>query len=170
MADVFKEQIIKKAETTKDKIKKVIYVSIFIILSILTIAALGAKSAFPIIIVYSLLLYYLIRRLNIEYEYTFTNGTLDIDIIYNQSSRKKAATFEFDDVLVMAPYNQNEYFKGYEGYKKIKDFSSGENYSKSYLAIVKGEKFGIKLIIEPNNEMIEAMNLILTPRRLHKRV
>ncbi len=49
--------------------------------------------------------WWLISKLNVEYEYIITNGTIDIDKITNKSSRKRILTFELGGVTRLEKYS-----------------------------------------------------------------
>ncbi len=49
--------------------------------------------------------YWLSTKLNVEYEYIITNGTMDIDKIINKSSRKRILSFELSNVARLEKYN-----------------------------------------------------------------
>ena len=91
MDDLYVEQLVEKEETKKDVFKKIGIVVIACIVSMLLSSQWLFKDpihASPLIIVVAIIASYFFKRLNIEYEYLFTNGTLDIDCIYNRSKRK----------------------------------------------------------------------------------
>jgi hypothetical protein len=48
---------------------------------------------------------WLTRQLNVEYEYIFTNGEMDIDLITNKSSRKRLITFKCKDIERIEKYS-----------------------------------------------------------------
>ncbi len=49
--------------------------------------------------------YWLSTKLNVEFEYIITNGTMDIDKIINKSSRKRITTFDLAKVTRLEKYN-----------------------------------------------------------------
>lgn len=49
--------------------------------------------------------YKLFLRLNIEYEYTITNGTMDVDKIIAKSSRKRMTSFDVLSIQRIEKYN-----------------------------------------------------------------
>ena len=89
--DSFKEQIVRKIPTKNDKIQK-----IFIMIASVALAALcfifpfGTQfSVIGIFLAAAALYggYYLTTKLDVEYEYIFTNGEIDVDKITAQRSR-----------------------------------------------------------------------------------
>ncbi|MCL2030817.1 MAG: hypothetical protein FWG93_04665, partial [Oscillospiraceae bacterium] len=51
------------------------------------------------------------RRLNVEYEYIFTNGDIDFDIIYGRTRRKRLLSANCREFELMAPVKE-EYRRG----------------------------------------------------------
>ena len=51
--------------------------------------------------------WWLTSKLNVEYEYIVTNGTMDIDKIVNKSSRQRISSFELDKVERLEKYNDH---------------------------------------------------------------
>ena len=49
--------------------------------------------------------FWLSSKLNVEFEYIITNGTMDIDKIVNKSSRKRILSFELSKVTRLEKYN-----------------------------------------------------------------
>ncbi len=49
--------------------------------------------------------WWLTSKLNIEYEYIVTNGTMDVDKIINKSSRQRVSSFELAKVERIEKYN-----------------------------------------------------------------
>ena len=109
-----------------------------------------------------LLCMYVFRNTNLEYEYQFISGSLDIDVIFAKRKRKKARKFDIRAVELFAPAD-SEVFKPYERKKEEKayrvvDYSSGYPDRKKYAFIVSiGEKGVAKVVFEPNEKMVEAI-------------
>lgn len=96
--DNFKEQLVKKTPSSKDKISKVMVLLMGLSLGALVVfIALGFFQSFvPIAFLVGLGILYgaflLSLRFDVEYEYIFTNGEMDIDKIIAQRSRKRLVT------------------------------------------------------------------------------
>lgn len=50
---------------------------------------------------------WLTKQLNVEYEYIFTNGEMDVDIITSRTDRKRLITFKCKDIERIEKYRQN---------------------------------------------------------------
>ena len=94
--DKFAEQLVKKQESTKDTMKRaciiVSAVAITVIALVLTAMGMGIALILPVCAVWAA--WYFLKMLNVEYEYSCTNGTLDIDKILGQSKRKTLLSVE----------------------------------------------------------------------------
>ena len=54
-----------------------------------------------------LLLHY-VPKLEVEYEYLYVNGELDIDAIYSKQKRKKMGSYDASELEILAPENSHE--------------------------------------------------------------
>ena len=165
MDDLFVEILIKKEKGFKDTLIKT-----FCIALIVFFAALGLilHPAFLIgIPVMLLILYFPVAKLDIEYEYLYVNGTLDIDRIYAKRKRKSAASYELSQMEIFAkkdsprlePYTGN-------GITKVRDFTSGspdrEDQVYGFVISYKGNR---ELVyIEPNEKMLKDIRARNTSR------
>jgi hypothetical protein len=48
------------------------------------------------------------KQLYIEYEYIYTNGAVDIDKILGKNKRKRAVSFEMNEIELIAPMDSDE--------------------------------------------------------------
>jgi len=171
LGDVFKEQMVKKVHTGRETairfgIVALAIVFVFAFALIIPFAQgflpfLGLAVAFGV--------YVLISRRNIEYEYIFTNGELDIDVIYNKSRRKRLFSSSVKQFEIMAHVEDADHRHALSNASKTKDYSTGIVSPNTYAFITSYEGERLKIIIEPNDMMIKAFSTVLTPRKLHKK-
>lgn len=90
--------------------------------------------------------YKLASSFNREFEYTVTEDCVDIDTIFNASSRKKIVSFRMKEVEIIAPVDSDKYKEYSGGDYKIIDASTHKNESSVYFAIV--EKNGVKHLVK----------------------
>ena len=106
MSDLYTEVLVKKQQTGKDKAIK----GVLIFFTVL-FAAAGIMMN-PLILLLALVLgivdYIFIPKLSVEFEYLYVNGELDIDRIYSQSRRKRAASYELSNMEILAPYQSHQ--------------------------------------------------------------
>ena len=114
MSDLYTEVLVKKQQTGKDKAIK----GVLIFFTVL-FAAAGIMMN-PLILLLALVLgivdYIFIPKLSVEFEYLYVNGELDIDRIYSQSRRKRAASYELSNMEILAPYQSHQL----DSYKKTR--------------------------------------------------
>ena len=168
MGDVFNEQIVKRHGNFSDTLKRagiaglvfVIFIMSFIFLQAFAIF-IGAAAVFGGI--------YLMSFLNVEFEYVYTNGELDIDVIYNRARRKRLFSTVVKDFEIMAHVEDKQHMGAFSGAQDTINCHSGEIGPNTYafLATIKGKKS--KVIFEPNDKMLKAIGTTLSRRKLHLR-
>ena len=168
MGDVFNEQIVKRQGNFTDTLKRagiVVLIFVIFLVSFATIQAfavfIGAAAVFGGM--------YLMSFLNVEYEYVYTNGELDIDIIYNRSRRKRLFSTVVKDFEIMAHVDDKTHMGAFGGAQETIHCHSGENGPNTYafLTTIKGKRS--KVIFEPNDKMLKAIGTSLPRRKLHLR-
>jgi len=104
--DSFLEYLVKKKCTGKDIairigiIAAAVLVSMIVFLLFMAVEFLRSFSFFAVLCVgYGA--YLLITRMDIEYEYIFTNGELDIDVIRGKKFRKRMVSIECKNIRIM---------------------------------------------------------------------
>lgn len=165
MSDMYHELLVKRKAQTSDKLCKV-----GLILATVLAAAAVLFTPWAIIAFFALCIadYFLIPSFNLEFEYLYVNGELDVDKIMSQKSRKHAASFDIAEKMeLIAPWDSHEmdyYKKGHQG--KIVDFSSGREDAKVYAMVYGGDKGTEIVLLEPGEEMLRDMQR-LAPRKVH---
>jgi len=170
LGDVFKEQLVKRAITGKDTAKRIGIVALAVIVFFFCLYIPYVQQV-AVFIAAALIfgVYFLITRQNIEYEYSFTNGDLDIDIIYNKSKRKRLFSSSVKDFEIMAPVQDTAHTHDLSNASETKDYSSGVVGPDTYAFVTAYKGKRLKIIIEPNDMMIKAFSTVLTPRKLIKK-
>ncbi|MCL2708737.1 MAG: DUF6106 family protein [Defluviitaleaceae bacterium] len=168
MNDVFKEQIVRRKPTGKDKLKKAGLIVAVAAVFLITISYIGQFALF-VTAAAGFGAFLLIGMLNVEFEYVFTNGELDIDAIFNRTRRKRMFSGYVKDFEIMAHIDDRNHTHDYDSAQEVKNYSSGETKENTYafLANYKGKRQ--KIIIEPNEMMVKAFSTALTPRKFIKK-
>lgn len=112
--DNFAEYLVKKQPTGSEKIKNIMSIIGMIILTaallVLGIMLRGGIINFILLIfalVSGVATFFTIRNTKVEYEYTFTNGDLDIDKIIAQSKRKEMLSVQVGKFTDFGKYTEN---------------------------------------------------------------
>ncbi|MDR1001513.1 MAG: hypothetical protein LBL96_12085 [Clostridiales bacterium] len=171
MGEVFKEQLVKRQNTSQDTFKRVGIVIAALIL-VLVCSFVPLVQDFLLFVMFGAAFgaYALMSMLNLEYEYAFTSGELDIDVIYNKSRRKRVFSGLVKDFEVMAHVDDKQYAGEFHGATETKDYGSGKTSPNSYAFLTTYKGSRTKIIIEPNETMLKAFQTVLTPRKLHKKM
>ena len=152
--DAYVEQLVKRKNPPYALAVKILLgilfaVSLFLavttIFGILVLLAVGAAA------------YFVLLRLNTEFEYLYIDGQLSIDRIMNQNKRKKVLECDKDSLLMVAPLD-SYVLKDYEaqGMKTV-DCSSGRSDVKKYAFVYQDGQQRMKVIFEPNERLLHCI-------------
>ncbi len=160
MGDYFIEQLVKRNATVGTILAKAALI-------LVTVLSLFVMLLFPLGIWLTIILVvvdvFLFKRMDVEYEYSFYNGELDIDKVMAKESRKRQFSTTIKDMDLLAPTGAQELL-GYQRLKAV-DYSTRTAGSQTYEMVTfkGGEK--VRMIFEPNEEMLNAMR-DLAPRKV----
>jgi hypothetical protein len=158
MGDIFNEQLVAKSNSLKDNlIRLAIIIGAIVLIMICSMIPVLLGFLFPIAIAIIFGAFFLIRKLNIEFEYVFTSGDLDNDKIFNKNKRKKFISIDVRKIEIMAPINSKDHASELSNYEKVIDCSSGTNSNNTYAAMIVRDGKREKLIIEPNEKMLNGI-------------
>ena len=160
MNDYFTVQMVKKQADMKDMLIKAVLIAVTIV-SFLIVLMFPVGLILPVAMI--VLDVFMFRRLNVEYEYLFLNGDLDIDKIMNKAKRKKVFSASVKDMEFFAPADAVE-LRQYQNARTY-DFSSGSSQAKRYAMVISGNGELKKVIIEPNDTIVEGLYM-MAPRKV----
>lgn len=168
MSDVFVEQIVKKSRTKDDKSKAFAILLIALIVSIFTFMFFLPAFVPVFFISFAVATVVIYRTKDIEYEYFFTNTELEIDAIYNRSRRSKKISIDLKDSKIITYYNNPKAKEEYGSLKSL-NYSSCTNEENTYYCVnnINGED--VKVIFEPNEKLINAMEQKISKRTFIKK-
>ena len=160
MTDLYSELLIKKEQTGKDKAIKILMIAA---IAITAAAGLLIPIAWILTLALGIAAYFILPKLDLEYEYVFVNGDLDIDKIMNKARRKRMFSVDADQMELLAPVGAVELMQ----YKKIKtyDYTSGKKDAKIYALIASNKGEVCKVLFEPNETIVEGF-FVKAPRKV----
>lgn len=166
MGDLYSEWLVKrKTPMHATAIKFLLYAVTLIafVYALIMFSTLG----FIVAVAIGVAAYIYSTSINLEFEYIFVNGELDIDKIMNQARRKRALTFDMNHLEIIAPEGSH-YLDGYAGKTcKTYDFSSGEkDNGKRYVMYGTEKNEMIRVILEPNDRILNDMRMN-SPRKVN---
>ena len=160
MGDYYTEQLVKRKTAGSVMLAKIALIA-------LTVFSATLVFMMPLFIIAPVIMVcidiFVFRNMDVEFEYLFVNGNLDIDKIMSKAKRKKIFEMTVNDLEILAPVGASE-LRQYQGLKVI-NYSSCEAGAKLYEMIViqKGSKK--RIIFEPNSVILDGLRL-MAPRKV----
>lgn len=168
--DVFMEYLVKRRSTVGMTLLKVaiavLGVALMILLFLLSFS-LGPYSFFAMVALMGVGYggWRLLTGFSVEYEYTFTNGEIDIDKIIAQRKRKRMITVVCREVEAIGKYNPAAH-KQAEYQTKIFSCADPDDAENTWYLIYRSVNFGKTLVVfTPPEKMLSAIRPFL-PRLL----
>ncbi len=162
--DIFLEYLLRKKSSGIDVVKKLglvlaaVAACVIIIFAFSLVQFLRAYILLGIAaVIYGLVV--LMRNFSLEYEYIFTNGDLDIDIVKAQTTRKRMVNLSCKNIELMASDKNMNYKRDFESdsiskkFNAVYDASLGGIYH--VLFVRDGER--IMLTFQPPVKLLAAM-------------
>ena len=151
--DSFLEYLVAKKYTGKDIAIKAVIVFLAVLLSLIAFTIFASISflrpfSFFAVLCIGYLAYIISARMFIEYEYIFTNGILDIDIIRARRVRKRLASIKCSKISIM---------------EKVNDVVPAEKKNKRTVVAVYNIHSGDIYKIEAQNEKQENLVIYFQP-------
>ena len=170
MTDSFKEQIIKKERTQKDTYTKavIMFSSLALAFGIILFALNIPRLAVIGIFLAALSIYggfYLCQNLDLEYEYIYTNGDLDVDKIIAQRSRKRLITVNVKEASDIGKADDAK-----DSERTVVVASARREDMEDYYLDVKHRDYGnVRVIFTPDEDMLRVIKSGL-PRNLRNKI
>lgn len=165
MGDVFKEQLVRKQPSVKTAALRV---GIIAAAAVIVFIAVALAAQIGIILAFAICFgaYYLLTFLNVEYEYIFTNGELDIDIIYSRSRRKRLFSANVKNFDIMCHIEDKMRAGEFNGAQITLDYSGGTVTENTYAFLLPYKGKRTKVIIDPNEKMLTAIAGVMSRQKL----
>ena len=157
MMDIFCEYLVQKkssADTTKKLLIKVAC-GVVLVISFFFLFIVFGNLAFLLPVIWGATIYgtvILCRNYSIEYEYVFTNGQLDIDVIKGRSKRSNLVSIACKNIEHMESYTQTPYTD-----RKIVDAIYDESRRGKYYVDYTKDGERIRLLFQPPEKILTNM-------------
>lgn len=172
--DNFAEQLVKRNETGSDKTRRVLMVIVGVLftlsLALLSVTQLNrpvmALFGFILTVVAGFGTFHIVQNTFVEYEYTFTNGELDVDKIIAKKKRRPMTSTNIRQLTDFGKYDD-----GMEESPDMTVIMATDNIaSHEYFADFTDEELGsARLIFCPDERMLENVKKSL-PARLRSKL
>ena len=159
MGENYTEQLVRQNATSQTKLKRLSLIAVFMVMLTATFAI---PMLFTLTFAYGIFVFYIWKRFNLEYEYIYYNGDVDIDVIKGMMKRKRLFSVNAKTLEVLAPSGSVEL----QQYSNLKTYDCSTNTgNKTYeMVFTKGEK-KVKVIFEPNDTILHGMRMF-APRKV----
>ncbi len=157
--DTFVEDAVKSKPTGSQGAIRIASLVITIILAIATLMGVFLPFSAVLCIIFIVTTFIIMGNKNIEFEYDYTNGSLEIAKIINNEKRKKIVSVESAEIRQIAAIGTNESLK-YDNVKmKIYDCSAHDEDVKDYILVAHNEEknYDFKVLFSPSEKLINAM-------------
>lgn len=165
MNDFYREILVKRRSTSADLLKKTGLI-------ILTAAAmLAGLFIHPLMLIVGVALcvvsWFLITGMDVEFEYLYVNGDIDVDRIMSKSRRKRVGSFALEDMEIIAPSASHELDSYLAKAPKVLDYTSGEGSKPTYTAVYRADG-GVRLVkYEFEKDVLQDIRR-LAPRKISR--
>ncbi len=111
--------------------------------------------------------YIFLPKLDVEYEYLYVNGELDIDAIYSKQKRKRIAGYDMAELEILAPSTSHalDSYVNQQG-AKVRDFTSRDPQTQSYTLVFSKEGKRDIIKVELNDVILNDIRRI-APRKVN---
>jgi hypothetical protein len=148
MGDVYEELLVKRNATAWQKFQKpLIYglTGLFVIAGILIS---------PLLLIVGIVLvfvcYFYVPRLDLEYEYSYANGEMDIDAVFSKQSRKHKDSLSLIDIECIAPLGSH-HLDAFQHDYTVLDYSANDSARKPYVFVRPNDRKLIYLQLEDDD-------------------
>lgn len=166
MSDLYREILIQRKTPFGNKILKGVLIGLTVFLIIAGILL------HPIIMLVGVAVglaswFFAIPKLEVEYEYLYVNGELDIDAIYSKQKRKRIASYDMQELEILAPEKSHalDCYKNQQE-TKVKDFTSGDLDAKAYILVMNKENKREMVKVELDDVILNDIRRI-APRKVN---
>ena len=107
----YKEYLVKRNKNGKEKILTLLIYLAATVLAFICLSLLMGFGGIGLLLTVGMYFgaYKISARFNREYEYTITGDGVDIDVIYNRTSRKRLISFSVGETIVLASVNDENH-------------------------------------------------------------
>ena len=156
MVDHYIEVLVKRnsdESTRKKKLIMRICMAVTFLVAFFTAIPLFYLLTIILVLVY----YFTIVRANVEFEYFYMDGELEIAKVINKSRRKKVITLK-DEMIQLVTHADAEEIASFAGLKEI-DCSSKDPQDRPFAIICNHQSVAKKVLIQVNAELLREFQL-----------
>ena len=153
--DTFCEVLVSRRRGTPETVKAALAIIVGLVFSAVII--LLVPMFFILLIPVWALVIFVVRMQKLEYEYIFTSGDLDIDVLIGNYKRKTRMSLSMENITLVAPENSYEL----DGYRR-------NPMQTNYIIIGNWNNQQIYVKFTPNEQILDAM-FRTSPNKVRRR-
>lgn len=155
MNEFYAEHIFKKKNTMREHVVKLLLVAVLIYSCNLIRVHLAYLVVVLLLLIVTVLTF---LAMNVEYEYFYMNGYLEIDRIASKYLRRRVFEMKINELEVLVPEGGFE-VQPYRSVK-VKDFTSKMKGKPRYEMVLSRNGKKMKVLLEPSEVIVESMKQI----------
>lgn len=166
--DLFVEQLVVRKNTTKETIFRAIAMIVFgltagsaLLVAVFGIFGIYSFFGIPVAALICYAAYYFNGKLNLEFEYSLTNGDFDVDLIINRKKRERITAFECRNIEKISVFDPN----AHHGDKDLLIAANMDAPRLLLIDVVTKKGGRVNLVIEPDDRVYAALKRCV-PRHL----
>lgn len=168
--DIFVEQLVRRKRRPIDFLRVFLcLIAATIVILFMLIGPINSMFGSIIFLVGAALvylLYLLATSINLEYEYCFTNGSLDVDKVIAARRRKRLTTLNARNIEMMAT-TKNRAFSGYMQNREIKKiYACSSLKDDNVFFVIYSDNSGKKMLLFNPNDKIKDGFRLLNPQKV----
>ena len=164
MNEAYVEHLVARKPNPLTKVLKIVVIALAVLFCAIGFMTLNWYWLIPALVL-GLCAYFLLPRLDVEFEYLYLDKEITIDKIFSKQTRKRAMVLDLNKMELIAPVTSHE-FDSYKARKvPIKDYSSKEPDKNPYGIAYHDPQGDMIVIIEPNAELLKAIKTAF-PRKM----
>ena len=160
MNDFYTEHLIKQKPTAKTMAIKAALIALCVV-SALAMFVIPFGYFITVIVIFVVVTIF--KRFDLEFEYLYINGDLDIDKIMNMQSRKKQFSTNIKEMEIIAPSGSAE-LHPYQRLKTL-DYSTLNPEDKVYEMVTSFKGETVRVLFNPNEKILNEMKN-MAPRKV----
>jgi len=168
MESVYFDEIHKKAITPKTVLCNIGLIIAAFLLSFIFILFSNYLMSLTLLLIVGAFFgaFYLIKTSSKEYEYIYTDGEIDVDMISGRSRRKRLVTIKTEFITNIEKYTVDSHKRlSTPDVKKTLDLSDGNPHN-SYIVMANINSTKTMIILSPSQRLMEAWEPHLRKRRI----
>ncbi len=168
MENIYFDEIHKKIITPKTVLCNIGLVFAAFILSFIFILFSNFLMSFTLLLIFGAFFgaFYLIKTSSKEFEYIYTDGEIDVDMISGRTRRKRIVTIKSEQIVTLEKYtNDSKKRLSTPDVKKTLDLSDGNPHN-SYILIANINSTRTMIILSPSERLMEAWQPYLRKKRI----